>query len=142
MLWLRNSRQQINISPNDFVGRLYQHKIQKRGNMADPKQLILQYRQQVMSNNQIVQQLEQQGFKSHIIFDAMNKVDMVGAGPLPMSSLEMPQQPMQPPQRPVSFQLPQSQSLPPMDSNNMPGGIPPMPPMSSPQMSDESVDDA
>jgi DNA-binding transcriptional MerR regulator len=78
--------------------------------MADPKDTILELRQQGIPNNQIVQQLQQQGYKSHEIFDAMNQMDiqpadaMGAAGddpPPPMRS--PPQAPMPPPiQAPVN----------------------------------------
>jgi len=40
-----------------------------------PVSLVLQMRQQGFSNNQIVQGLQREGFKSHLIFDAMNQAD-------------------------------------------------------------------
>lgn len=40
-----------------------------------PISLVLQMRQQGFSNNQIVQSLQREGFKSHLIFDAMNQAD-------------------------------------------------------------------
>jgi len=45
-----------------------------------PVSLVLQMRQQGFSNNQIVQSLQREGFKSHLIFDAMNQADNRPAG--------------------------------------------------------------
>ena len=44
-----------------------------------PTDLVIQMRQQGMSNNQIVQNLQGQGYSSSEIFDAMNQADVKGA---------------------------------------------------------------
>lgn len=41
-----------------------------------PTDLVVQMRRQGMSNNQIIQNLQRMGYKSHSIFDAMNQADI------------------------------------------------------------------
>ena len=48
-----------------------------------PVDRILQMRQQGFSDNQIVQTLQRDGYKSHQIFDAMNQADMHSTGQQP-----------------------------------------------------------
>lgn len=43
-----------------------------------PTDMVLQMRQQGISNNQIVQNLQRQGFSANDIFDAMNQADIKG----------------------------------------------------------------
>ncbi len=43
-----------------------------------PTDLVLKMRSQGYSNNQIVQSLQREGYKSHDIFDAMNQADIKG----------------------------------------------------------------
>ncbi len=62
---------------------------------ANPADIILQLRQQGLSNSQIVQTLQQQGLRSNQIFDAMNSADMMPAGPVPGMSAPQQQAPMQ-----------------------------------------------
>ncbi len=74
-----------------------------QGNMSDPYQSqpgpspsssslpvdqVINLRQQGLSNNQIVQTLQNDGYDSGQIFDAMNQADMQGGagGPIPMDS--------------------------------------------------------
>lgn len=75
-----------------------------------PVDRILQMRQQGYSDNQIVQILQTDGYKSHQIFDAMNQADMRSAGEQPemQESAPMPQMPSPPPMR----QPPPMQAMP------------------------------
>jgi hypothetical protein len=116
---------------------------------------IVQFRAQSMSNNQIVQQLQQQGFSSHDIFEALNMADMkqTFAGPVQAPNMEQPQNPMAgqpasvlgtpqqqfPPQQQQQFQAPQQPMAPP--PGMPPPGMPPpgMPPPGQPPA--ESTDD-
>ena len=68
---------------------------------TNPADIILQLRQQGLSNSQIVQTLQQQGLRSNQIFDAMNSADMMPAGPV----AGMGPQQMQPQQQPSSQQM-------------------------------------
>jgi len=43
-----------------------------------PTDLVVQMRRQGVSNNQIIQNLQRMGYKSHNIFDAMNQADIKG----------------------------------------------------------------
>ena len=44
-----------------------------------PTELVIQMRQQGMSNDQIIQNLQTQGYSSSQIFDAMSQADIRGA---------------------------------------------------------------
>ena len=48
-----------------------------------PVDEVLRMRVQGFSNNQIVQALQRNGYKTHQIFDAMNQADLKNAGPIP-----------------------------------------------------------
>jgi len=62
----------------------------------NPTDQIVQYRSQNMSNNQIVQNLQQQGYTQHEIFEALNMADMKQnfTGPEQMPNMAQPQNPM------------------------------------------------
>lgn len=47
-----------------------------------PVDEVLRMKEQGFSNNQIVQTLQRNGYKTHQIFDAMNQADLRGAGPI------------------------------------------------------------
>lgn len=63
-----------------------------------PKSMVLQMRQQGMSNYQIIQELQNKGYNSQQVFDAMSAADPMNipADALPQQE-EMPQMPMQDP---------------------------------------------
>jgi len=66
-----------------------------------PVEQVLNMRQQGLSNNQITQNLQRDGFKTHEIFEAMNQADMkAGVSQQPLQQMQPPQNPMQPPQGP------------------------------------------
>jgi len=50
--------------------------------VATPVDEILRMREQGFTNNQIVQALQRNGYKTHQIFDAMNQADLRNAGPI------------------------------------------------------------
>ena len=50
---------------------------------STPVDDVLAMRQQGFTNNQIVQTLQRNGYKTHQIFDAMNQADLKSAGPIP-----------------------------------------------------------
>jgi len=62
-----------------------------------PVDLVLKMRGQGYSNNQIVQTLQREGYKSHDIFDAMNQADIKGSvSPTPKGGeMADPENPMQ-----------------------------------------------
>src|SRR3989344_6765208 len=72
-----------------------------------PVDLVVQMRQQGMSNNQIVQALQRANYKSHQIFDAINQADIKGGvDQLPSESLgTMPY-----PEQPMTFAPPQQRA--------------------------------
>jgi len=89
-----------------------------------PVQQVMNMRQQGLSNNQITQNLQREGFKTHDIFDAMNQADLkTGVGPAPMENAPPPQNPMQPPQGPP--QMPPNMP-PPMEVTDVGGTLNPM----------------
>ena len=66
-----------------------------------PTELVIQMRQQGLSNNQIVQTLQKQGYSSSQIFDAMSQADIKGIveqapapapplGPMPRTRMQVP----------------------------------------------------
>ena len=75
-----------------------------------PTELVIQMRQQGLSNNQIVQTLQRQGYSSSQIFDAMSQADIKGIveqapapplGPMPRTQMMQMPQPEQAPALPV-----------------------------------------
>lgn len=56
-------------------------KVEEPGAPSVPVEEVLNLRQQGLSNNQIVEALQRNGFKSHQIFDAMNQADMQSGAP-------------------------------------------------------------
>lgn len=74
-----------------------------------PTSLIIQMRQQGFDNNQIVQSLQREGFKSQQIFDAMNQAD-TKAGVEVASPQDLEQQP--PSETPVQPSVAQPGSMP------------------------------
>ncbi len=112
-----------------------------------PIQQISTMRQQGMSDNQIIQGLQRDGYKTHQIFDAMNQADLSSGAPLPLD--DMPQQPnMQQPYPPnptqnmPQFAMPDSQSMQPPSSppflspnpQQYPDQYPPYPPQTTEQV--------
>jgi len=79
---------------------------------------VLQMRQQGMSNNQIIQTLQNQGFDSNLIFDALNQADIKGGvESVPMAQNDFNQNNMQNPmQMPSGGGPPPMNSPPPMDA--------------------------
>jgi len=66
-----------------------------------PVEQIMNMRQQGLSNNQITQNLQRDGFKTHEIFEGMNQADMkAGVSQQSLQQMQPPQNPMQPPQGP------------------------------------------
>ncbi|MFC1698095.1 hypothetical protein ACFL1H_07160 [Nanoarchaeota archaeon] len=81
---------------------------------AIPTDQILNMRQQGMSDNQIVQALQKDGFNSQQIFDAMNQADImgnVGPGPAPQMG-GTPQAPMPPGPEMAPPGMPPGQGMP------------------------------
>ena len=71
-----------------------------------PVQQVMNMRQQGLSNNQITQNLQRDGYKTHEIFDAMNQADLkTGIGPAPMDNMPPLQNPMQPPNMPPPMEI-------------------------------------
>ncbi len=109
---------------------------------STPVDQVLQLRQQGMSNNQIIQNLQMQGFKSHQIFDAMNQADMKTSGEaqgqmtaLPPKDLGQTEQPQRQQQPLVGrqAQMPDSATLPaPATGPAVPPPPPPAQPMGAP----------
>ncbi len=68
-----------------------------------PTDMVLKMRNQGYSNNQIVQTLQREGYKSHDIFDAMNQADIKGSvapmQPGQVENMSSPENPMQPQQQ-------------------------------------------
>ena len=67
------------------------------GKTPTPVDEVLRMRDQGFTNNQIVQALQRNGYKTHQIFDAMNQADLKSAGPIegtvpPESAQPLPQQ--------------------------------------------------
>ena len=50
--------------------------------VTTPVEEVIRMRQQGFTNNQIVQALQRNGYKTHQIFDAMNQADLKSAGPI------------------------------------------------------------
>lgn len=62
-----------------------------------PIEQVLSMRSQGLSNNQITQNLQRDGYKTYEIFDAMNQADMkAGINPAPMTNQAPPGNPMNP----------------------------------------------
>ncbi len=82
-----------------------------------PVDQIINLRKQGLSNNQIVQTLQKDGFDSGQIFDAMNQADLTSGGPAPQGAPPPPQgmpPPMSaPPPEPQGMELPPIDSMPP-----------------------------
>ena len=60
-----------------------------------PTEAVSNLQQQGLSNNQIIQELERQGYNSQQIFDALNTVDSTNApgGPIGMETAALPEMP-------------------------------------------------
>lgn len=91
-----------------------------------PVNMVLKMKEQGFSNNQIVQYLQREGYKSHQIFDAINQADMKGGSALPPQEgmVEAPpeqDQMQQMPQQAVSEQ-PMQQEMPPEMPEQYPQG--------------------
>jgi len=71
--------------------------------VATPVDEVLRMREQGFTNNQIVQALQRNGYKTHQIFDAMNQADLKSAGPIEgavppdMAQQPAPEQPQEEP---------------------------------------------
>jgi hypothetical protein len=113
-----------------------------------PVDKVIQMRGQGLSNNQIIQTLQNQGFDPNLVFDALNQADIKGgveSQPVMQNDLSSNdlQNPMQvPSDNPPGFPPMDNSAptgMPPMDSST-PAGLPPMdnsaptgmPPMSAP----------
>ena len=71
---------------------------------SSPVDLVLQMKQQGYTNNQIVQSLQREGYKSPQIFDAMNQADLRGNVP---TAVQQPTPEYSPPE-PQPVQMPPS----------------------------------
>jgi hypothetical protein len=83
-----------------------------------PVEQVMALKQQGMDNNQINQELLQQGYNSSQIFDAINQVNMSSSGPIQGQGMEM----QQPPPQNFSydqFRYPEQQYEAPMDEFSM-----------------------
>lgn len=67
---------------------------------SSPVDAVNSMKQQGMSNNQIIQELQRQGYNPQQIFDAINMSEPtnISAGPINMSGFEQPQMPSMPEQ--------------------------------------------
>ncbi|MFH1408773.1 MAG: hypothetical protein ABIH34_02610 [Nanoarchaeota archaeon] len=63
-----------------------------------PTGAVLALREQGMSNNQIIRQLQQQGYPPNMVYDAMNQADMQSGAPIQGYSQGYPPQDDMPPQ--------------------------------------------
>lgn len=97
---------------------------------------VMQLRGQGLSNNQIVQQLQQQGFSAHDIFEALNMADMKQSFAEPGGAQNMAQ-----PQNPMNGQ-PASVLGTPQQQFQQPPNMPPpnMPPPNAPDSQDTPDD--
>lgn len=100
-----------------------------------PVDKVLQMRAQGLSNNQIIQNLQNQGYDPNLVFDALNQADIKGGvEAVPVRSNDFnPDELQNPMQVPSDFSPPVGMepaapmpSTPPMGSNAALGGIPPM----------------
>ena len=66
-------------------------KVEEAPKAVTPVDEVLRMREQGLSNNQIVQALQRNGYKTHQIFDAMNQADLKGAGPIEQVPAELAQ---------------------------------------------------
>lgn len=57
---------------------------------GSPMDLVLALKQQNMSNDQIISELERQGYNSSQIFDALNKANISGPAPYQQPNMNMP----------------------------------------------------
>ncbi|MAG16340.1 hypothetical protein CMO88_04730 [Candidatus Woesearchaeota archaeon] len=57
-------------------------KVEEAQTVTTPVDEVLKMRDQGFTNNQIVQALQRNGYKTHQIFDAMNQADLKNAGPV------------------------------------------------------------
>ncbi len=71
----------------------------KSSNQGLPTEQVGTMRKQGLSDNQIIQTLQRDGFNSNQIFDAMNQADLVNAGPQPIEPVPEPAQAFPPPQQ-------------------------------------------
>ncbi len=69
---------------------------QPQAGQAVPVQQVLAMRSQGLSNNQVIQNLQREGFKSHQIFDAMNQADLRASAHPATAQRPMPGQGMPP----------------------------------------------
>jgi len=102
-----------------------------------PVNQVLQLRKQGLSNNQIIQTLQNQGFESNLIFDALNQADLKGGvESIPATQNDFNPDELQNPVRaPPMGGQPPPMGQPPVGAPPM--GAPPMgaPPMGAPPMS-------
>lgn len=99
-----------------------------------PIEQVISMRQQGLSNNQITQALQREGFKTHEIFDAMNQADMkAGMSPMPLGPQQEPEGLPQGPPLQTPTQGPLQESPLQGPPQGPPGQMPP--PMGSPNMS-------
>ncbi len=69
-----------------------------------PIDVVLKLRRQGLSNTQIVEAMQRDGYKTHQIFDAMNQADMTHAGPVGQPQQQSPQPQQMPPVPPPAPQ--------------------------------------
>ncbi|MBW2995075.1 hypothetical protein KY312_01880 [Candidatus Woesearchaeota archaeon] len=75
----------------------------KTETVSIPTDQVIKLRQQGLSDEQIVQTLQKDGFKSHQIFEAMNQADVKGiVAPSTIEEVPEPENPMTPPMPPPS----------------------------------------
>jgi hypothetical protein len=103
--------------------------------MGVPTDKVLAMRQQGLSNNQIIQNLQTTGHEPNQIFDALNQADLKGS----IESVSPPELPMDIPSNPMDFGQPLPQPVFAPAPPSMPPEMP-MPEISSYQSSAPGVD--
>ena len=61
-----------------------------------PVQQVSSMRQQGLSDSQIIQTLQRDGYKTHQIFDAMNQADLVSGAAMPLDNMPLQPEPLPP----------------------------------------------
>jgi len=112
----------------------------KKKPAGTPTDTVIQMRQQGLSNDQIIQSLQREGFISSQIFDAMNQADIKG-----VVEAAPPGAPPAPSPGPAAAPAPEP--APPMAEMPPAGGFPPMPeemppmPAAAPERSREEIEE-
>jgi hypothetical protein len=86
----------------------------KTETVSIPTDQVIKLRQQGLSDDQIVQTLQKDGFKSHQIFEAMNQAEVKGmVAPSSLEDQPEPENPMHPPAAPPRHGIVPQPELPP-----------------------------